>query len=324
MGVTGTFCQLCAMPVQHDHYVPLHGRFAIYRGAAEGGGRDWSAERPFPFGPEHAWLKDAVAVDRFGEGVSRGLVEDGHLEDPEKDDSVFVWNGGDEDAYVFHHHCWEATGKPTSGPATIRATGLLPYSVVSLYHEQLFQFRELEADGKAWMLRNPASEPRNRERVEQLIDLATRKPSPGRAPSSLGEVVSMDRDWHSTTVRGDTRHHLVHFRRAPDAQMDLSPFPHLLALVIRYSEDARDASAEELGRIQALMFAFKAALERGGFGVHVLSSCGQGLHQHFAYVKDLAEGHRLVDALPERGPIKPDDYDDAHDPAWEIFFQQRG
>ncbi len=340
MGVTGTFCQLCALPVQHDHYVPANGGYLnIYRGGTEGGGRDWSAEthKPFPFDERHRWLEDAVSVNRFSTGTKRGRVEDGHLRSsPDDDDPAFVWNGGDEDGFVFHHWCWEAIGKPERGEDTIRAAGLLPYSFVAIYHGQLFELRELATDGKGWMTEDPRTSARSRERIEGLIELAKAHPMSGEA-TSLQEIVQADRDWVAVTGHDDddARSSLVHFRSAPNPNTPgLSNFPHLLCLSLVFDQKRNLPTPEELEAFEAFALGFGAAIERDGFGVHVLTAFGQGKRQHLAYVKDLAEGHRRIDALPGRGLISPtrsapglnapDDYDDAHDPRWKIVFEEMG
>jgi hypothetical protein len=61
MGVMGTFCQICAMPVQHNGYVPYRGMYYIYRGPKSIKMPD-DPGPPFNFGPEHDWLLDAIAL----------------------------------------------------------------------------------------------------------------------------------------------------------------------------------------------------------------------------------------------------------------------
>ena len=110
MGVTGTSCQICNMPVQQDHYIPANGMFMIYRGVPI----DRDTEPIFPFGPEHEWLKQAVAL-RVSPGdepqVLEGEIHDGWLEGPDGEDGVMVWDGVDERA-ALHSACWTLAGKP--------------------------------------------------------------------------------------------------------------------------------------------------------------------------------------------------------------------
>ncbi|MBV8880945.1 MAG: hypothetical protein JO332_13325, partial [Planctomycetaceae bacterium] len=164
MGVHGTYCQLCGLPTQHDHYVPTAtGMLKIYRGAREDGGHRWEAdERPFPFRAEHAWLKDAVVLPWDADRVLRGPIEDGAIDDD--GDSILVWEGG-EDGLAFHHTCWELQGSPGSTGAAVRANQSHGWALVEAYQEQLFEFSELAGDGKAWMLADPATDARSRARI---------------------------------------------------------------------------------------------------------------------------------------------------------------
>lgn len=329
MGVIGTFCQLCGLPVQHDHYVPSdRGYLNIYRGARPGGGHDWESEsrKPFPLGPGQAWLADAVSVARFGRGVKRGAVEDGFLHaGPDDADPVMVWSGGDEDALAFHHWCWEAMGTPDTGDACVSAVGLLPYSFVARYHGQLFDLRALEADGKGWLAEDPRTSPRSRARIERLLELARRPPNVD--DTTLSEIVKHDRDWVAVTGTDARRERLelIHYRAAPSPRTPgLEAFPHLLCLALVFDPTPRLPTPAELERFEAFTLAFGEALERDGLGVHVVSSFGAGRRQHLAYVKELTEAHRRVDALEGRGAIASDDYDDAHDPTWKIVFEEMG
>lgn len=84
MGVIGTSCQLCNLPLHFDHYVrsPSLGMYKIFRSSnGPAGGHTWEPdERPVHFDArEHAWLCDAVAVRRHPPGIVAGAVEDGTL-----------------------------------------------------------------------------------------------------------------------------------------------------------------------------------------------------------------------------------------------------
>src|SRR5882672_12459852 len=133
LGVHGTFCQLCGLPTQHDHYVPTaSGMLKIYRGSAESGGQTWEAdEHPFPFGPQQAWLKEAVVLPWEDDRILRGPIEDGAIEDPDGE-SVLVFEGG-EDGLAFHQVCWELQGSPASTEAALRANHSHGWALVEAY-----------------------------------------------------------------------------------------------------------------------------------------------------------------------------------------------
>lgn len=173
MGVSATYCQICHLPVQHDHYVPMKhplgedvdDLWAIYRG-------DPHSNSAFPFGRDHAWLKEAVAlrVDPAAQPqVVEGEVHDGALELP-GGGFCFVGDGymGWDGRVPYHKACWEIAGKPEwSGLQGLLDDGLFPYG------KQLFDFVALEKDGRGWMLVDPrldtAEGRRSRERIQQLL-----------------------------------------------------------------------------------------------------------------------------------------------------------
>uniref|UniRef100_A0A0G4F5I4 Uncharacterized protein n=1 Tax=Chromera velia CCMP2878 TaxID=1169474 RepID=A0A0G4F5I4_9ALVE len=82
MGVFGTFCQICGLPVQHTCYVSIDGGpegvMRIYRGDPQD--EEPEAPPPVPFLLEHAWLCEAVALspDPTRPPVP-GTVQDGDL-----------------------------------------------------------------------------------------------------------------------------------------------------------------------------------------------------------------------------------------------------
>ena len=201
MGVVGTFCQLCGMPTQHDHYVPTGGMLKIYRGAQPGGGHDWApGETPFAFGPEHAWLLDAVVLPWDEERVLRGAIEDGVIDDGEGD-PVMVWDGGD-DGLALHHACWELQGSPRSTGPAVRANDTHAWTMVEGYHEQLFEFAELARDGMTMLVitHEMGFARRAADRVVlmadgQLVEEATptlffENPTSDRARDFLGKILS--------------------------------------------------------------------------------------------------------------------------------------
>ena len=175
MAVFATYCSLCALPLQHDHYVragdPM---LKIYRGAAPDGGHLWEAhEHPFPFGPEHAWLKDAVGLRLFGEVPEfiRGPLQDGALVDVQTGREHFVGEG-DEEYRMLHAACWERSGRPPQADAQPRSTGRHGYALLASYQEQLFEFQELVDEGKGWALVDPSlgneAGLRSRARIDAL------------------------------------------------------------------------------------------------------------------------------------------------------------
>jgi hypothetical protein len=162
-----TYCQVCGLPVQHDHYVQLpdEGFLRIWRGDG-----DDECAPEIPFGSEHSWLREAVGLrldDSDPTVVIEGLVHDGMFEGGGFDD--WVMDGIDERA-ALHRVCWETAGSPdTWGPLS----HLEPPSAEEKYRQQLFDFGAFVADGHGWMLVDPAADSpdgqRSRRRIADLL-----------------------------------------------------------------------------------------------------------------------------------------------------------
>jgi len=169
MGVTATFCQICGLPVQWNHYVDLDGMFGIWRG------KPTDFEPAVKFGPEHEWLKKAVGLClRVGmePRLIEGEVQDGSFEDEngESIDDGFVWDGLDDRA-ALHRACYEMAGSPESWEALDERVS--PRPELEEYQQQLFEFEKFVADGHGWMLVDPKLDTpdgnRSRERIKKLL-----------------------------------------------------------------------------------------------------------------------------------------------------------
>lgn len=170
MGVFASFCQVCALPLQHTCYVPHEGMYFIYRGPDSG--FEGSPTPGFPFGPEHEWLRQAVAL-RFDPSeepvVYRGEVQDGELIEGEIGVDV---EDGLGDRIGLHARCWELSGR-AEWSALSEICKSEGWREVSAFHGQLFEFDELLAAGHAWWTVDPdASTPegqRSRARILSLL-----------------------------------------------------------------------------------------------------------------------------------------------------------
>lgn len=286
MGVIGTFCQSCGMPVQHDHYVPTRsGMLKIYRGSSPDGGHRWeSDERPFPFGPEHAWLKDAVVLPWDSDKVLRGAVEDGVID--VDNDSCMVWDGGDE-GLAFHHRCWELQGSPGSTEPAVSANETHLWALVDGYHEQLFEFAELEADGKAWMLNDPASDARNRDRILAMVNAGRKEYKD--PPTSVEGILTVDRDWSTIAVRDEKhdRKSIVRARMYTIEKIPKAGYTTLLRITKPY-EGRRLPDAAEMTALEDFELQMKSAVEKDAGAILVVIGIGKGRGEYLVYAKDAA------------------------------------
>lgn len=306
MGVVGTFCQLCGLPTQHDHYVPTKsGMLKIYRGSSDNGGHRWEAdERPFPFGPEHAWLKDAVALPWDEAKVLHGPIEDGILETDE--DSCMVFGGAD-DGLAYHRSCWELQGSPKSTDPAVSASETYLWSLVDGYHEQLFEFAELEADGKAWMLKDPATDARSRARIEALLTAGRKEVH--EPPQTLDVILERDRDWSTIAVRNDdhSRKSLVRARMYTIEKVPKAGFASLVRIT-RSTSSRNIPDAGEMTELEAFEIDLKAAVEKDAQAILVVVGIGKGRAEYLVYARDPAKTKLLV---PKGAQVESSD-----DPTW--------
>lgn len=335
MGVTGTFCQLCGLPVQHDHYVPsgeMTGMLKIYRGDAPNGG-DWEEnETPFRFGPEHEWLRDAVCLPDGGGPVLRGAVNDGFFQDARTDEQVMVWDG-DEEGRAFHARCWEALGSPSEIQAAPTAVGSHSWALIQPYHEQLFAMLDFARDGKAWALVDPTGSSdeaaRSRARIERFVAEAKRLRALPRKdmPRDVAEALAQDGRWIGRVIYGDEEcRQLVHWRVDTAFPFDRSGYPEMVCYLQAYTPGPDgQPTAEDLAALEAFEIRLKAAVERDGTAIFVASIVGgpSPQAQLVLYARSEAEAQaRIAAEVPRAIPSQPFEYDDEHDPDWDVFFQE--
>jgi hypothetical protein len=172
MGVFGTYCQLCGLPVQHDHYVGQpDGMLRIYRGSSAGGGHEWTpGDDVFAFTDGHAWLRDAVALPFDAGEILRGSVEDGVLVDAKSGTDAFVGDGMD-DAAAFHAFCWELMGAPPIADDAFAGAETPGVAQVAPYQQQLFEFQRFRDDGHGELLNDPRSSAASRARIQGILDV---------------------------------------------------------------------------------------------------------------------------------------------------------
>lgn len=293
MGVHGTFCQLCGLPTGHDHYVSTATEMLkIYRGASENGGHIWEAgEHPFNFGPDHAWLKDAVVLPLGEERVMRGAIEDGAM------DGVFVFEGA-EDGLAYHHACWVMQGSPEGSAQAIRSLGTHGWSIVEPYHEQLFDFHALLADDKGWMLSDPTSFARSRARIEAMLGVAK---MPFSKTTTLSERITLDRDWVSLTTReNDRRTGFVRARVDSIERAEKTGFSTLVQVSKSYPGDALP-DAKTLEEIEAFELELKQTVESAADAVLVVASIGGGEATFLIWAKNGEATKAAVTPIPGSG-----------------------
>ena len=180
MAVMGTYCGICGLPVQLDHYVdnPAGGLWVWREGAGY-------CEPVIAFGPGHAWLSRAVALcsdETLPTMPMAGTVHDGYLYlgGAARDDGgyragVGVFPGID-DWSAAHRACWQLAGQPGNWQPL---AGVPAPAGLEEYQEQLFDFQALIDDGHEWMLADPDADTPDGRRSRQRI-LGLLRPGSGR------------------------------------------------------------------------------------------------------------------------------------------------
>ncbi|GAA2050517.1 hypothetical protein GCM10009839_66280 [Catenulispora yoronensis] len=179
MAVFATYCQVCGLPVQQDHYVPAEdgAYFHIWRGDGED-----ACDPLVAFGPEHAWLREAIGLrideDALLMPTVSGVVHDGDLESPGgRLFNADLFDGEGDERMALHGACWRLADEPTSWDALAQVRELreLPEGE-NHYRQQLFDFGPFVEDGLGWMLADPESATpeglRSRGRILELLQIS--------------------------------------------------------------------------------------------------------------------------------------------------------
>ena len=326
MGVIGTYCQLCGLPTQHDHYVRQAGSrmMKIYRQSHPDGHHFEPDEDPFVFGPQHDWLKVTVGLPREASDgpVIHGTVSDGDLVKDDGTPGAFVAEGA-EDRYAFHRVCWEALGSPEDLTGVTPSAGTFDWAIVEPFQQQLFELQVLRDQGKGWMLVDPAHEPRTRARIDRMAARA-RLPVPEAKPTNVAAVLAADRDW-SAAMRGSDQHRVAftyQYRRAARPELDRAGYPALLWVMKEYDQVKGPPLGEQLGPFDDFARALKTSVEKDAAAILVLVITGMGQAQYLVYAKDEAATRARIDALPGRDSPLPLDYDNEPDPDWAVYFDE--
>ncbi len=315
MGVLGSFCRVCGLPMQHDHFVPAGGMLKIYRGSSPNGGHTWApGERVVQFGPEHAWLADAIAITNSeAPRVVAGRIEDGRLTSGQE--QIFV---GYDEAFAVHRFCWTQIGSPQSYRAAVTAQGILEYARAEVYQGQLFEFGMLNDHGKGWMLVDPTVNARNRQRIDALASAAREK---GGGPRRVVDIIDEDNDWCGVMSYGENSGPslVIHYRAAAHPTLeDLADFPHLVWAMIEYGQGMPSPQTfEELDQYEV---ALKNAVEANRRAIMVMSTVGEGHGQFLVQARDEAETCATIRALPEGTQFKAVVFENETDSTWSTYF----
>lgn len=309
MGVFATYCMVCGLPVQHDHYVATDREnfWAIYRSDNHPPGH-------FTFGPEHDWLLEGVAIS-IEDGPHFGSCSDGCLT-AEHGKEYYV--GSDyEDYMALHRYCWEAAGEPRDYNLIYHYKYSFERSFLKRYQEQLFAFAECCEQGDGWLLIDPRSSAgkRNRDRIQDIIK-AQPEPLDERGevkePETVAELVATD-VWMLEYARSASgAHEPWRFRRNVPTTIEKALFPHAFWLIMSPGE----TSAREIDRFEK---AFYTKAQDDGLAVALATAVIQGKIYFVLQTRDPDSLQALLSSLNPPGEIEIQAQEELD---WEGYFQE--
>jgi len=280
VGVMATFCQLCGIATQHDHYVhaaagtPFGRTMKVYR---EPGPHVWArGERPFPFEEKHAWLRDAVVVRHEDGSVHRGHVVDGVMSPSSGGSPTWIGAGdGTDGATAWHALCWERLGAPRpTAPLAFSTQGSYEWAFMEAYQGQLFDFHELCVDDRGFLLDDPRSSARASAHLDRMVQVA-REQDLRRASDQGGS-------WRGGVMRAANGARLQVGRvRLP--VRDRHAFPHAVWFDVKF--EATSSLHPELEAFERRLKALVERDERALF-VSALMSVSRALFTWYARVGD--------------------------------------
>ena len=300
MGVHATYCLICGLPVQHDHYVATdrENSWAIYR-------RDNKPPGHFPFGSEHEWLTCGVAVSDEEEDPHLGSCEDGALLGD--DGEEYYVGDGHEDYTALHAYCWNEAGRPFSYNEMFHYRyGFLQTFLVK-YQEQLFEFQKCVDEGDGWMLVNPSlpEGARNKERIARI--LATPKPLEQK-PANVEQLLATDAWAHKYPGDGN----FWRYRDNMSKELDKSGFPELYWVQLEPGETPK----KDLETFEIELY---TRLQGAGHAVALATLTSKGKQFFCLYARNVEACDALV---AELCPVKGYEVNRAHDPEWKSYYEE--
>lgn len=309
MGVHATYCLICGLPIQHDHYVATDREnvWAIYR-------EDNKPKGHFPFKPEHEWLLCGVAVSPE-EGPFLGSCEDGSFR---AEDGEEYYVGRDHEDYTaLHAYCWHAAGRPMDYNDLYHYKYTFAKTFLAKYQEQLFEFQKCVDDGDGWMLINPnlPEGQRNKERID--AELRTPKPIiSGQVetsdPRDVKELLASDEWLLKHRQYDEEKYDFWRFRNNVTPAIDKSGYPFMWWLI----SDPGDTPVAEMERFER---EFYAAVQQQKAAVALATVTIQGRYYFILQTRDAEECQRV---LAKHRPPGELEIQSENEPGWTGYFEE--
>ena len=323
MGVMGTYCMICGVAVQHDHYVDTDrpNVYEIYRN------KPYNTRSAFDFGPEHEWLKRGVALPEQPEDPEpvKGEIEDGAL-NGDDDEPYFVMDGVDDYGAV-HEACWELAGRPAGYENLRHLRWLHGVTLLTQYQEQLFDFPGVERDHKTWLLADPAARQmeggRNRARIQALLKEGERVAPLAYGDPSSAQQILLSNSWNYAT-KGEAGD-LNFFRYRQDVKRGINPEGFTEAFWVRLPFTRGPKGLPEgltLRGLERYETELIDKLQGPGLGVVLACFSRNGKMHYITYVSQLEPAEEVLRGIERPPNTEETIVDHEHDPEWKVLFQK--
>ncbi len=323
MATIGTYCQICALPLQHDHYVPTEasGFFGVY---SSGDTKNNEFEPLFQFGSSHSWLLAAVALP--GEGnpkePAKGRVDSGGIEGADGE-VYFVGDGLDEYAAV-HEKCWELSGRPSSFDSIKHLRYMHGWAALKKYHGQLFELKMFLEDEKAWMLEEPQSGNASYKRIER----STKEGEANRAyvgclPLNSADEFAKSSFWTLDFTGEPPWAGLWRYRIGLKPDMKTGPLHTFIQSDHSFTRNSRGyPTGKDLIALETYETKLREELESSGKWILLLNLVNKGKMYFIGYTSDLKFSEATMQRLAKEITGQEVKISDETDPEWKIYFSE--
>jgi hypothetical protein len=315
--IRGSFCEVCAVAVGHLLYIPPPELKLLKIG-----------DPSMQFGPEHAWLKAAIAVPSLlGQPLPRGEVFDGTLTTADKAEVPLS-----EGFVTLHECCWRLAGEPKSAEAVPRTSGLHSRALVEAYRyfgvEGAFDYRGACDNGKGWLLCDPdgttPEAQRSRAHIVQLIEASRTRGQTGQTPAAnVADLLRTDAVRTFAVGEVDDRA-IVRYRGDITRGLDVSGYPTMFRVIRAYEPGGGRPFGPHMDAIDQFEIALRAAVEEGAAAVltsAIVMNCSRA--QYILYARNEGATRATIEALAaQQNSSLETEYVVIHDPRWAVYFDQ--
>ncbi len=326
MSLIGVSCQICALPMQHTHYVPTEakGFFEVYSPKEKGG----SLKSVFPFENKHSWLLKAVALPlkEYPGALAPALGfvdEEGGNITAENEQSFFVGDGLDSYAAV-HERCWQMAGCPSSLEPIEHLSLTYEWVKIKHYHGQLFEFASFMADEKSWMLEEPKEGTPSYQRIQNIIkEGELNGPFVRKMPFASAEEAVKANFWALKFTGKKPLCGYWRYRLGIKPEITPGLFDTFFQSDHEFKGDAKGyPTGKDLVKLEEYEFKLRQEIESNGKGILLLNLVNRGQMHFIGYTSDIDFTESTTKRISREIFGQEIDPGTEKDPEWKIYFTE--